>query len=52
MGRMRKYLDMVAASKLLAPNLKSMTLKVFTGHAHKGNDVARLVVEGPTPAPA
>ena len=44
MGRMQRYLDMVAASKLLAPNLKTMTLKMFTGRRNAGNDLARCVV--------
>ena len=43
MGRMQRYLDMVAASKLLAPNLKTMTLKMFTGRRNAGNDLARCV---------
>ncbi len=35
------YLQMVRTSRLLAPNLKELTLKVFTGNEHKGNAVAR-----------
>ena len=38
------YLDLVKKSHLLAPNLKEMTLRVFTGMEHKGNLVARHVI--------
>ncbi len=41
MGRMKQYLDMVRASRLLAPNLKEMTLHMYTGNEHAGNLVAR-----------
>lgn len=44
MGRLEKYLAMVGASKLLAPNIKTMTLKFFTGNRHAGNDIARCVL--------
>jgi hypothetical protein len=32
---------MVDKSRLLAPNLREMTLNVFTGNAHGGNHIAR-----------
>ena len=41
---MQVFLDMVQRSRLLAPNLKELTLSVYTGQAHKGNQVAREVV--------
>jgi hypothetical protein len=41
MGRMKTYLEMVAKSQLVAPNLKEMTLRFFTGNGHKGNHTAR-----------
>jgi hypothetical protein len=44
MGRMEVFLDLVRKSRLLAPNLKEMTLAMYTGQAHKGNQVARLFV--------
>jgi hypothetical protein len=44
MGHMTKYLEMVKNSQLLAPNLKEMSLKVYTGRENPGNQVARLVV--------
>ena len=44
MGRMRQYLALVRESRLLAPNLKEMTLRLFTGEGHRGNRVARAVV--------
>ena len=44
MGRLRGYVELVRQSRLLAPNLKEMTLRVFTGNAHRGNAVARAVV--------
>jgi hypothetical protein len=44
MGRMQVFLDMVGRSRLLAPNLKSMTLKLYTGRRHRGNDLARCVL--------
>jgi hypothetical protein len=44
MGRLKAYLELVRQSRLLAPNLKEMTLRVFTGNAHRGNAVARAVV--------
>lgn len=43
MGRLKAYLGMIGASRLLAPNLKTMTLTLFTGNAHSGNAVARCV---------
>ena len=44
MGRMAVFLDLVKRSRLLAPNLKEMTLTLYTGRTHKGNEVARAVV--------
>lgn len=44
MGRMKQYLEMVTQSRLLCPNLKEMTLRVYTGNTHRGNSVARMVV--------
>ena len=44
MGRMQVFLDLVKASRLLAPNLREMTMTLYTGQAHKGNQVAREVV--------
>ena len=44
MGRLKSYVELVRQSRLLAPNLKEMTLRVFTGNAHRGNAVARAVV--------
>ena len=44
MGRMKQYLDMISQSRLLCPNLKEMTLRVYTGNAHRGNSIARSVV--------
>lgn len=44
MGRMKQYLEMVTQSRLLCPNLKEMTLRVYTGNAHRGNSIARMVV--------
>lgn len=41
MGRLQKFLDGVKASRLLAPNLKEMTLKYYTGNKHRGNAIAR-----------
>ncbi len=41
MGRIQSYLADIAQSRLLAPNLKEMTLRVYTGNQHKGNAVAR-----------
>ena len=41
---MQKFLEMVRQSKLLAPNLKEMTIKYYTGNQHKGNSVARCVL--------
>ena len=41
---MQVFLDMVGRSRLLAPNLKEMTLTLYTGRTHKGNEVARAVV--------
>jgi hypothetical protein len=41
MGRMQQYVDMVNQSRLLAPNLKEMTLRFFTGNKHKGNHTVR-----------
>jgi hypothetical protein len=41
MGRLKAYLGMIGASRLLAPNLKTMTLTLYTGNAHAGNAVAR-----------
>jgi hypothetical protein len=43
MGRMKQYLDLIQQSRLLAPNLKEMTLKLYTGNQHKGNVIARCV---------
>ena len=44
MGRLRSYVELVRQSRLLAPNLKEMTLRLFTGNSHRGNAVARAVV--------
>ena len=44
MSRLERYLDMVASSRLLAPNLMALTLSFFAGRAHRGNDVARALV--------
>ena len=44
MGRMRGYVELVRQSRLLAPNLRELTLRLFTGEQHRGNRVARLVV--------
>ena len=44
MGRMQVFLDLVKRSRLLAPNLREMTMTMYTGQAHKGNQVAREVV--------
>lgn len=41
MGRLKQYVDMVAKSQVLAPNLKELTLRLYTGRLHTGNDVAR-----------
>jgi hypothetical protein len=41
MGRLAAYVEMIAQSRLLAPNLKTMTLKLYTGNGHRGNAVAR-----------
>jgi hypothetical protein len=41
---MLQYLALVRESRLLAPNLKEMTLRLFTGEGHRGNRVARAVV--------
>ena len=41
MGRMQAYVDAVGKSRLLAPNLKEMTLRCYTGNKHRGNAVAR-----------
>ena len=38
------FLQLVAKSRLLAPNLKAMTLSYFAGRANAGNNVAREVV--------
>lgn len=43
MGRMKQYLELIQQSRLLAPNLKEMTLRVYTGNQNKGNAVARYV---------
>lgn len=43
MGRLTGYLDMIKRSRLLAPNLREMTLSLFTGNAHAGNHVGRFV---------
>ena len=44
MGRMQVFLDLVKRSRLLAPNLKELTLTCYTGMSHRGNHVAREVV--------
>lgn len=44
MGRLRGFVELVQQSRLLAPNLKEMTLRLFTGEQHRGNRVARAVV--------
>ena len=44
MGRLDCFTAMVAKSRLLAPNLRSMTLTVWSGNAHGGNAVARELV--------
>jgi hypothetical protein len=44
MGRLDGFTAMVAKSRLLAPNLRSMTLTVWSGNAHGGNAVARELV--------
>ena len=44
MGHLKHFLQMVNRSKLLAPNLKEMTLRFYTGNKHGGNAVAREVV--------
>ena len=41
---LQPYVDMVTKSRLLAPNLKTLTLSFFAGRANAGNDVAREVV--------
>jgi hypothetical protein len=44
MGRMAVFLDLVKRSRLLAPNLREMTMTLYNGQGHKGNQVAREVV--------
>ena len=44
MGRFQHFLGMVDKSKFLAPNLKEMTLRFYTGNKHGGNAVARDLV--------
>lgn len=41
MGRMNYFLDQIKQSRLLAPNLKEMTLKIYTGNKYPGNRIAR-----------
>lgn len=38
------FLALVAQSRLLAPALKDMTLRVFMGNTFAGNKVARFIV--------
>jgi hypothetical protein len=45
MGHLDRFVDLVGKSRLLAPNLKEMTLQVFTGNAHSGNAIARCVCD-------
>ena len=49
MGRIEKFLGMIQQSRLLAPNLKTMTLTLYTGNAHRGNAVARCVAGAQLP---
>ena len=44
MGSMAGFLAMVEKSRLLAPNLRALTLTVWSGNAHGGNAVARELV--------
>ncbi len=41
MGRLQQYLAQIRQSRLLAPNLKEMTLRVHTGNKHPGNLIGR-----------
>jgi hypothetical protein len=44
MGRLKQYLDVIQQSRLLAPNLREMTLRMHTGNKNPANAVARVVV--------
>lgn len=45
MGRLANFLGMVESSRLLAPNLRTLKLTVYSGNAHRGNAVARAIVQ-------
>ena len=44
LNHFQHFLDMVKSSRLLAPNLREMTLRFYTGNKHGGNAVARDLV--------
>jgi len=44
LNHFQHFLEMVQKSRLLAPNLREMTLRFYTGNKHGGNAVARDLV--------